>query len=140
MDEFAYSQVFFFGLAQHGFQERFVREPAGAAQGVLNEGGTEATGEGVGSGGDDVPEAEIVLKGRSFVKGGSGIDGPGLLRFGIGFTGGVCGLVTVLSAPLACRIKVLQTESNRVDLAVALGSLRILLMQRDPFRSGELFV
>ena len=56
------------------------------------------------------------------------VDRPGLLRVGHGFAGLIHDLVAVLGAPLADGVEVLQSEADRIDLAVAARALRLLLV------------
>ena len=87
--------------------------------------------------GDDVAQAEVVLKRGTVVERGGGIDGPGLLGLRIGFPAGIGRHVAVLRPPLADGVEILQAEADGVDLAMAARALRILLMRLHPLAGGE---
>ena len=66
-----------------------------------------------------------------------GIDRPGLLRFRVGFAGGVDSHRTVCRPPGSDGIEVFQAEADRIDLAMAAGALRLFLMEHDPLACRE---
>jgi hypothetical protein len=78
--------------------------------------------------GDNGAEFEEILEGGAVMDLAGGVDEALVVRDG---------LVVVVGAPLAGRAEVLETESDGIDLAVALGALWFLLVEGDSFAGGE---
>jgi hypothetical protein len=92
----------------------FIGEPEGAAEAIANQVLGEAAGEVGFAVGDDVPQLEVVVELGTVVELVGRIDWEDI--FAVPFFG----------APLAGGVEVLQSEADRIDLAVAAGALGLL--------------
>ena len=106
----------------------FVGKSKGTAEGVFDEVFGEAPGEIGSASGYDIAQLEVVSECRAFMECAGRID-----------------FVFVPSlafdqAPLSGGVKILESESDRVDLAMAARALRFLHVGGELFSLGERFV
>ena len=88
--------------------------------------------------GDDRPHLGEILERGATVEFRCRVDGPGLLRLlGIGFSFRVDRLIAVFRSPLAHGVEILEAEAERVDRAMAAGTLRLVLMHLQAFAGRE---
>ena len=129
VDERVQYIVFTLRQVQHLIRQVFIGKTKGSPQSVLDQVFGKATGEVPFPLGDELAHLVIIPKSRPIVKCSRGVDLPSLLLF--------TGFVMVCSTPLSGSIEVFQSETDRVDLAVAIGALSFFHMGGEAFAGGE---
>ena len=139
MNKSANLVLFLPGRFQNFLCQVFVGETKGATEGVANQGLGEAAGEVFFSLGNAVAKLEVVGEGGAVVELAGGVDGGGGSAE-LDATFSVLGELVFFGAPFAGCIKILETEANWIDLAVATGALSLLLMGAESFAGAERLV
>jgi len=125
VNECGYGMIFFLRSRGNFIGQVLVGEPKGTAQTVTNQMLSKPTGKIVFFLSDQISHFEVARELRTFMKFTGWIDIISffpMLVFGPPFTGGG---------------KVFQPEPDRINLAVATGTLRFFLVRKNPFAGGE---
>ena len=126
MDEFLDVILLVVCGCHHLVGECFIGEPEWATQTVLDQGFGESAGERFRSpSGNQIPQFEEIAKGWSIVECAGGIKPLDPSAF------------THLLAPFASGIKILQAKANRVNLAMAAGTLGFFHVRSQFFPLAE---
>ena len=129
--------MFRFCSCQNFLSEFFIGEAEGAAERVANNSFSKAAGEVRFAFSNSIAQFEIIGEGRAFVEGSRGVDFPSFVRPPIPSN---FSAIDSGSPPFTRSVKVLETETDGVDLSVATSALGFLLMGGQLFANGERFV
>ena len=130
VNKFTHAKFFLLCFRDNFVGEFFIRESEGTAQSVFDQVFGESVGEVFFSGGDEVAEFVVVSECRAFVEGSRSVNRPGFSVSPFA-SGMVCG------APLTGGVEVLQSETDRVNLAVAACALGFFLVGQQALASGQ---